>query len=72
MDPQIRRLALRAFLGERREALTPGDVGLPARRSRRVPGLRREEVAEFAVVSVKWYEQFEAGTDERRVSAAFD
>jgi transcriptional regulator with XRE-family HTH domain len=71
MNPDIRRLALRALLTERRNALTPHDVGLPALGFRRVPGLRREEVAELAGVSVKWYEQFEAGGGERRFSAAF-
>lgn len=71
MNPQDRRLALRAYLTERRNALTPADVGLPTSGFRRVPGLRREEVAELAGVSVKWYEQFESGSGERRFSAAF-
>jgi transcriptional regulator with XRE-family HTH domain len=71
MNPDVRRLALRAFLTERRNALTPRDVGLPAFGVRRVPGLRRDEVAELAGVSRQWYEQFEAGGGERRYSAAF-
>jgi transcriptional regulator with XRE-family HTH domain len=71
MNPEIRRLALRALLTKRRNALTPRDVGLRAHGFRRVPGLRREEVAELAGVSVKWYEQFEAGAGQRRFSAAF-
>lgn len=71
MNPDARRLALRSLLMERRNALTPRDVGLPGLGSRRVPGLRREEVAELAGVSVKWYEQFEGAGGERRFSATF-
>ena len=39
------------FLRARREALKPQDVGLPEYGRRRVPGLRREEVAMLAGVS---------------------
>ena len=46
---------LAAFLRTRRERLAPEDVDLPApRRQRRTPGLRREEVAELAGVSVDY------------------
>ncbi|GLY02114.1 MULTISPECIES: helix-turn-helix transcriptional regulator [Actinoplanes] len=55
----------RAWLGEflrrRREALSPQEVGLPARRSGRTPGLRREEVAALATVSATYYERLEQG-----------
>lgn len=51
---------LAAFLRTRRESLDPGDFGLPARRrSRRTPGLRREEVAELAGVSVDYVVRLE-------------
>jgi transcriptional regulator with XRE-family HTH domain len=51
---------LAAFLRTRRERLDPRDVGLPARRqSRRTPGLRREEVAELAGVSVDYIVRLE-------------
>jgi transcriptional regulator with XRE-family HTH domain len=46
---------LAVFLRTRRERLAPGDVDLPQRRrTRRTPGLRREEVAELAGVSVDY------------------
>ncbi|MYW01879.1 helix-turn-helix transcriptional regulator [Streptomyces sp. SID3343] len=52
---------LAAFLRTRRERLDPLDFGLPSRRqSRRTPGLRREEVAEPAGISIDyvvWLEQ---------------
>ncbi|MFC4562427.1 helix-turn-helix transcriptional regulator [Nocardiopsis mangrovi] len=53
---------LGAFLRARREALRPADVGLPelaGGRARRTPGLRREEVAGLAGVSVNYYERLE-------------
>ncbi|MGO4753369.1 transcriptional regulator, partial [Streptomyces sp. 2MCAF27] len=46
---------LAAFLRNRRERLNPRDLDLPSRRqARRTPGLRREEVAELAGVSVDY------------------
>jgi transcriptional regulator with XRE-family HTH domain len=51
---------LAAFLRTRRERLDPRDFGLPARaQSRRTPGLRREEVAELAGVSVDYVVRLE-------------
>ncbi|TYC02109.1 helix-turn-helix domain-containing protein [Micromonospora sp. WP24] len=47
------------FLRARREALRPADVGLPAGGRRRTPGLRREEVALLANLSVDYYERLE-------------
>jgi transcriptional regulator with XRE-family HTH domain len=53
---------LRDFLRSRRALLTPGEAGLPALGgSRRVPGLRREEVALLAGVSVDYYVRLERG-----------
>ncbi|WP_328410575.1 helix-turn-helix domain-containing protein [Nocardia sp. NBC_00403] len=53
---------LAAFLRARRERLTPGDLGLPERRqARRTPGLRREEVAELAGVSIDYIVRLEQG-----------
>ncbi|WP_280271091.1 helix-turn-helix transcriptional regulator [Nocardia wallacei] len=52
---------LGAFLRARRERLDPRDVGLPARRSRRTPGLRREDVAELAGVSTDYIVRLEQG-----------
>jgi transcriptional regulator with XRE-family HTH domain len=52
---------LAAFLRSRRERLNPTELGLPLRRSRRTPGLRREEVAELAGVSVDYVVRLEQG-----------
>ncbi|MEU6710908.1 helix-turn-helix transcriptional regulator [Nonomuraea sp. NPDC046802] len=60
MVDQSRELA--AFLRTRRERLDPAEVALPARRGhRRTPGLRREEVAELAGVSVDYVVRLEQG-----------
>ncbi|MGD6749905.1 helix-turn-helix transcriptional regulator [Streptomyces sp. BH105] len=51
---------LAAFLRARRERLDPSALGLPSRRhTRRTPGLRREEVAELAGVSVDYVVRLE-------------
>lgn len=47
------------FLRQRREDLRPADVGLPAGPRRRTPGLRREEVAQLAHMSVDYYARLE-------------
>ncbi|CND45514.1 DNA-binding protein%2C HTH regulator [Mycobacterium tuberculosis] len=51
--------ALAAFLRARRERIRPEDVGLPRGPRRRTPGLRREEVAQLAHVSVDHYSRLE-------------
>jgi transcriptional regulator with XRE-family HTH domain len=56
------RAEIRQFLATRRAKLTPEQVGLPAGGgTRRVPGLRREEVAVLAGVSTDWYIRLEKG-----------
>jgi transcriptional regulator with XRE-family HTH domain len=55
------RSGLGGFLRAHRERLTPGDVGLPGTARRRAKGLRREEVAVLAGVSVAWYTWLEQG-----------
>ncbi len=52
---------LGAFLRSRRERVRPADVGLPTGPRRRVPGLRREEVAQLAGASVDYYNELERG-----------
>lgn len=53
---------LGAFLKARRAELTPHDAGLPEGRGlRRVPGLRREEVAQLAAISTDYYTRLEQG-----------
>ncbi|KUM77633.1 helix-turn-helix domain-containing protein [Streptomyces griseorubiginosus] len=64
-----RRAELSEFLRTRRARLKPEDVGLPEfGRHRRVPGLRREELAQLAGVSVAYYTRLEQGNG-RNVSA---
>jgi transcriptional regulator with XRE-family HTH domain len=56
------RTEIRDFLSSRRAKITPEQAGLPAYRGRRrVPGLRREEVALLAGVSVDYYTRLERG-----------
>jgi transcriptional regulator with XRE-family HTH domain len=50
------------FLSSRRARVTPEQAGLPSFGTRRVPGLRREEVASLAGVSVDYYKRLERGT----------
>lgn len=52
---------LGAFLRTRRDRIRPDDVGLIAGPRRRVPGLRRDEVAQLAGVSVDYYNELERG-----------
>lgn len=49
------------FLRAMRARLTPRDVGLPDGGRRRTPGLRRQEVAQLASVSIDWYIRLEQG-----------
>lgn len=53
--------ALSAFLTAKRAAITPAAAGVPVTGPRRVPGLRREEVAFLSGVSVDWYVRLEQG-----------
>ena len=55
------RAEVREFLTTRRAKLTPADVGLPDVGQRRVPGLRRGEVAALAGVSIEYYSKLERG-----------
>jgi transcriptional regulator with XRE-family HTH domain len=55
------RNEIRDFLTRRRARITPAQAGLPTSARRRVPGLRREEVAVLAGVSTEWYTRLEKG-----------
>ncbi|MQA32122.1 helix-turn-helix domain-containing protein [Modestobacter roseus] len=55
--------SLGAFLRARRELVTPQQVGIPDAGVRRVPGLRREEVALLAGISADYYLRLERGRD---------
>ncbi len=55
------RETLADFLRTRRAKVSPADVGLPPGLRRRTPGLRRDEVAVLAGISVTWYRYLEQG-----------
>jgi transcriptional regulator with XRE-family HTH domain len=55
------RAVVRDFLISRRSRITPAQAGLIVDGRRRVPGLRRAEVAELAGVSTDWYVRLEKG-----------
>ncbi|MEU8613772.1 helix-turn-helix transcriptional regulator, partial [Actinoplanes sp. NPDC048791] len=61
-DKQRVRADIREFLTTRRARITPAQAGLPAYgSSRRVTGLRREEVATLAGISAEYYTRIERG-----------
>ncbi len=59
------RAELASFLRDRRARVQPRDVGLTAGPRRRTPGLRRQEVAELAGMSVDYYIRLEQGRGPR-------
>ncbi|QNS04770.1 helix-turn-helix domain-containing protein [Streptomyces xanthii] len=64
---------LGTYLRARRALVTPADVGLPAGTGlRRTPGLRREELATLAGVSVDYYTRLERGRETNPSSAVID
>ena len=67
-----RRTELKEFLRSRRARLKPGDVGLPSHGRRRVPGLRREELAQLAGVSYAYYARLEQGYGETMSAEVLD
>ena len=56
------RVEVHDFLTSRRARITPEQAGLPAGGTRRVPGLRRSEVATLAGMSVEYYAKLERGS----------
>ncbi|GAA2673862.1 MULTISPECIES: helix-turn-helix transcriptional regulator [Actinosynnema] len=52
------------FLRSRRARLRPGELGVASYGSRRVPGLRREELAQLAGISVTYYTRLEQGQSQ--------
>lgn len=60
------------FLRSRRARIQPGDVGLTGYGRRRVPGLRREELAQLAGVSVDYYVRLEQGRSPSVSDAVLD
>jgi transcriptional regulator with XRE-family HTH domain len=64
-DAQARRSELRNTLMRWRARLKPEDVGIVSAGKRRVPGLRREEVADLAEISPAWYTMLEKARNIR-------
>jgi len=62
---ESQRELLVRFLKDRRGRINPAELGLPDAARRRTPGLRREDVAAVAGVSVTWYTWLEQGRDIR-------
>ncbi|MCS7480275.1 helix-turn-helix transcriptional regulator [Umezawaea endophytica] len=60
------------FLRARRTQLTPRSVGLPVDGRRRVPGLRREEVADLAGLSTDYYTRLEQGRERHPSRSVLD
>ncbi|AQT81933.1 hypothetical protein B1R94_25770 [Mycolicibacterium litorale] len=60
------------FLRWHRQRLTPADVGLPVHGRRRVSGLRREEVALLAGISMEYYVRLEQGRERNPSVAVVD
>ncbi|MER5842801.1 helix-turn-helix transcriptional regulator [Streptomyces prasinus] len=58
---------LGAFLRTRRDRIRPAEVGLPQGPRRRVPGLRREEIAQLAGLSADYYTELERGSADNGV-----
>ncbi|WP_394821596.1 helix-turn-helix transcriptional regulator [Pendulispora albinea] len=65
MIDRARRAELAKFLQNRRSRLSPAEFGIEPRPRRRAKGLRREEVAERAGISVAWYACLEQARDVR-------
>ena len=64
---------LREFLRSRRARISPQDAGIPVSLGvRRVPGLRREEVALLAGVSAEYYERLERGRSGNASASVLD
>jgi transcriptional regulator with XRE-family HTH domain len=60
------------YLHARRQLVTPEQAGIPAGSHRRVPGLRREEVAMLAGISVDYYLRLERGRDKNPSSQVLE
>ena len=61
-----------AYLRARRELIRPEDVGIAASSRRRVPGLRRDELALLAGISTECYTRLEQGRDRHPSAQVLD
>jgi transcriptional regulator with XRE-family HTH domain len=66
------RIEVRDFLASRRARLSPEQARLTSYGSRRVPGLRRAEVAQLAGVSIEYYTRLERGNLSGASEAVLD
>jgi transcriptional regulator with XRE-family HTH domain len=66
------RQEVREFLTTRRARIAPDQAGLPTSGARRVPGLRRSEVATIAGLSVEYYARLERGQIAGASTAVLD
>jgi transcriptional regulator with XRE-family HTH domain len=64
--------AIGEYLRARRELLRPEDVGIPDVDRRRVPGLRRSELAMLAGISIEYYVRLEQGRDRHPSTLVLD
>ncbi|MGK4579790.1 helix-turn-helix transcriptional regulator [Kitasatospora sp. HPMI-4] len=71
-DPSMIANSLGDYLRTRRAQVSPADVGLPPTDRRRVPGLRREEVAELVGLSTDYYIRLEQGRADRPSDEVLD
>jgi len=72
MSDDDRANLLGGYLRARRALVTPEQAGLPAGTRRRVPGLRREEVAMLAGISADYYLRLERGRDKNPSSQVLE
>ena len=72
MRAEQKRTELAAFLRTRRQRANTAAFDIPGGRRRRTPGLRREEVAQLAHVSVAWYTFLEQGRPVRASADVLD
>jgi PAS domain-containing protein len=70
-NDERRRRELCDFLKYARSRISPHEIGLKTLGRRRVPGLRRSEVAALCGVSLDWYTWFETGRPSVGVSPRF-
>ncbi|WP_326809972.1 helix-turn-helix domain-containing protein [Streptomyces scopuliridis] len=63
---------LGAYLRARRDLTRPADVGMALTGRRRVPGLRRDEVAQLAGISSEYYVRLEQGRDQHPSAQVLD
>jgi len=72
VNPMSAENRLGAFLRARRDQLGPEDVDIPTNGRRRAPGLRRDELADLAGVSVDYYVRLERGRDRHPSDQVLD